>query len=128
MKTLQLLLLGACLFWMTGCGTTPRDSHVPPTAIRSRSGEILVISAVYGSGTKFADVTARVNELLHQPSVEFFTRPEWLRADPTPGWNKALIIVYEYKQQRRIFTSGEGDRVSVEQMLGNPRKKSKKKR
>ena len=45
------------------------------------------------SGTQFADVTYRVNDLIHQPLVEFFARPEWLKADPTPGWNKALVIV-----------------------------------
>jgi hypothetical protein len=77
----------------------------------------LVISAVYGSGISYADVTYRVNDMIHQPAVEFFARPEWLRADPTPGWNKALVVVYEFKGQRRTFTCGEGGRVSAEILI-----------
>jgi hypothetical protein len=85
-----------------------------------------VISAAYGSGTSFADVTYRVNDLLHQPSVEFFARPEWLNADPTPGWNKALVIVYEFKGRRHIFTTGEGGKVSVEQLIEQAKKRAKR--
>lgn len=79
-----------------------------------------MISAVYGSGTRFADVTYRVNELLSQPGVEFFARPEWLRADPTPGWNKALVIVYEAEGRRRVFSTGEGGAISLDRLLSNP--------
>jgi len=82
----------------------------------SLASDILVISAVYGSGTSFADVTYRVNDLIHRPGVEFFARPEWLNADPTPGWNKALVIVYELRGVRRTFTAGEGGRVNAEML------------
>ena len=62
----------------------------------SEAAKLLVISAVYGSGDKFADVTYRVNDLLRDPETVFWARPQWLGADPTPGWNKALVIVYEH--------------------------------
>lgn len=88
----------------------------------SPSAELLLISAVYGSGTHYADVTYRVNDLIHQPAVEFYARPEWLQTDPTPGWNKALVIIYEFKGQRRTFTCGEGGRVSAEVLLEEARK------
>jgi hypothetical protein len=58
-----------------------------------------------------------VDDLLHQPKVEFFARPEWLHTDPTPGWNKALVIVYECKGSRHIFTTGEGGKVSLEGLM-----------
>jgi hypothetical protein len=128
MKTLFLVSIAAMLL-TPGCATQPpRSSNPtrPPTAVASPSPQLLVISAVYGSGTKFADVTYRVNEILHQPGVEFFARPEWLHADPTPGWNKALVIVYEFKGQRRIFTTGEGGKVSIEQLLEQPNKRRRK--
>jgi hypothetical protein len=51
--------------------------------------------------------------VLRHPDVEFFARPDWLGADPTPGWNKALVILYEFKRQRQIFATGEGGKVSV---------------
>lgn len=83
--------------------------------------DLLLISAVYGSGTHYNDVSYRVNDLLHQSGVEFFARPEWLNTDPTPGWNKALIIVYEVKGRRRTFVAGEGGRVSAEILLHHAR-------
>ena len=51
--------------------------------------------------------------MLREPQAYFWAKPEWLQADPTPGWNKALVIVYELDGRRRIFTAGEGGTVSV---------------
>ena len=123
MKTFPLLNLGASLLLAAGCANTSshfsKQNHTnqPPTADSSPAAHLLIISAVYGSGTKFADVTYRVNDLLRQPGVEFFARPEWLKADPAPGWNKALVIVYEVRGRRYSFTAGEGGKVSLEQLL-----------
>jgi hypothetical protein len=115
------LLLGGCA--SQGKSSAP----MPPRAVSSAADELLVVSAVYGSGISFADVTNRVDELLHQPGTEFFARPEWLNADPTPGWNKALVIVYETDGHRRIFTTGEGGRVSSRQLIDAGKKKIKRK-
>lgn len=92
----------------------------------SEAAKLLVISAVYGSGDKFADVTYRVNDLLRDPETVFWARPQWLGADPTPGWNKALVIVYEHDGRRKVFTTGEGGEVSVERLLGKTKSKAKK--
>lgn len=119
MKSLPLLAISACVLIVGGC-TTPRHPVAKPgrpAPTASAAANVLIISAVYGSGAKFDDVTYRVNDLVHQPEVEFFARPEWLVADPTPGWNKALVIVYEFKGQRRTFTTGEGGRVSAEILI-----------
>ncbi|MDZ4401214.1 hypothetical protein [Prosthecobacter sp.] len=74
---------------------------------------VKLISAVYGSGTAFTDVTDRVKALLDEPGALFQANPHWLGADPTPGWNKALIIVHEINDQRRTFTAGENGEVSA---------------
>jgi hypothetical protein len=118
MKTLCLILASVCLL-ATGCASAPGDSqkHLPPQAVSLPSANLLIISAIYGSGSNFADVTYRVNDLIHQPGVEFFARPEWLHADPTPGWNKALVIVYEFKGRRQIFTTGEGGKVNADLLI-----------
>jgi hypothetical protein len=119
MNTLRVLTIGVCLLLSAGCTTTRHAAKKPgrPTPAASAAANVLIISAVYGSGAKFDDVTYRVNDLVHQPEVEFFARPEWLATDPTPGWNKALVIVYEFKGQRRTFTTGEGGRVSAEILI-----------
>jgi hypothetical protein len=79
-----------------------------------------VVSAVYGSGDKFADVTDRVNQILDEPGPRFSAKPHWLGADPTPGWNKALVIVYQFEGKRRTFSTGEGGAVSAEILAKNP--------
>ena len=102
-----------------GCATPPKTvaDHRPPTMAPTPAADLLIISATYGSGTHFADVTSRVNDLLRQPGTEFFARPEWLSIDPTPGWNKTLVIVYESKGHRHTFTTGEGGGVSASALL-----------
>lgn len=75
---------------------------------------VSVVSAVYGSGDKFADVTDRVKTILDEPGAQFYVKPHWLGADPTQGWNKTLVIVYQFEGKRRIFTTGEGGAVSAE--------------
>ena len=77
---------------------------------------VQVISAVYGSGTNFADVSFRVSDLVRQTSG-FNAQPTWLQADPSPDWNKTLVIVYEVKGHRHIFTTAEGGNVSATILL-----------
>lgn len=128
MKLQRLLLIGIGLLFIAGCASNPSVSNAqrPPMAVSSPASKILIISAVYGSGTRFADVTARVDDLLYQPGVKFFARPEWLNADPTPGWNKALVIVYEFKGHRHIFATGEGGKVSAEKLVEQAKRKPRK--
>jgi hypothetical protein len=129
MKIPLALGLGLSLFVMAGCATNPPSvSYTPPSTATAPATNLLVISAVYGSGTRFADVTYRVDNYLHQPSVQFFARPEWLQADPNPGWNKALIIVYEWKGQRHIFATGEGGKVNLDLLIEQAKRKSGKDR
>lgn len=77
---------------------------------------VRIISAVYGTGPNFADVSRQVGQLVNQKS-EFNAQPGSLKADPSPGWNKTLVIVYEVRGQRHIFTTGEGGKVSTAILL-----------
>ena len=82
-------------------------------ALRTRAGEFQVLSATYGSGGKVAEVTDRVNQLLQATNAEFWAHPNSLGADPCPGWNKQLTIIYEFQGKRHLFTTGEGGHVSA---------------
>jgi len=82
-------------------------------ALRTQAAEFRVISATYGSGGKVAEVTDQVGQLLQDTNAEFWARPSILGADPTPGWNKQLIIIYELQGKRHLFTTGEGGHVSA---------------
>jgi hypothetical protein len=70
-----------------------------------------------GSGTNYADVTVRVNDLRRPPGAEFSTHPKALGTDPSPGWNKALVMVYEFRHRRCLLAAGEGDSVSGPALL-----------
>ena len=118
MKKLFLLVTGLG-FLLAGCASAPKAKHFLPAAVTLPSADLLILSATYGSGVNFADVSLRVNDLIHQPGLEFSARPQSLLADPTPGWNKALVIIYEYKGQRHLFASGEGGAVSAEILILN---------
>ncbi len=122
MKIPQMMTIAASLL-VAGCASdSPSTAGHHPPSTTGTPADWLVISATYGTGTNYADVTYRVNDLLHQPDVEFFARPEWLATDPKPWWNKNLVIVYEVKGHRHIFTAGEGGKVSVAALLEQARK------
>ena len=74
--------------------------------------DVQTISAVFGTYTNYADVSYRVRDLLHLSSG-FQVDTKMLQADPMPYYNKALVIVYEIKGQRHIFTAAEGETVST---------------
>ncbi len=82
------------------------------TGCSKSASDVQIISAVYGTYTNYADVSYRVRDLVHLGSG-FEVDPKFLQADPMPYYNKALVIVYEIKGQRHIFTAAEGDTVST---------------
>ena len=103
MKNRTPLIIAALLAWsLAGCS-------------KSGSG-VQVISAVYGAGTNFADVSVQVGGLVRQSS-SFTAQPTWLQTDPLPGYNKTLVIIYEVKGRRHIFTTPEGSGVSAAILL-----------
>lgn len=126
MKT-PALVLALLLLPIAGCATAPRSdtkakpapAKASPPVVAVQASHPLIISALYGSGTRYVDVTYRVNNLLRQDDTEFFARPEWLLADPTPGWNKSLLITYELDGRRALFITGEGGKVSVSRLVEN---------
>ena len=64
---LPLLLLTA--LFATSCASTHdiHARHHPPLEAATPAADLVIISATYGSGTNYADVTYRVNDLLRQP-------------------------------------------------------------
>jgi hypothetical protein len=121
MKIYPALILAASLL-TGGCAGTVKNSPQSPVVDASPAAAVLIISATYGSGTHFVDVTYRVNNLLRQPNVVFYAHPNWLGADPTPGWNKAFVVVYEYKGQRHTYATGEGGEISIADLVKSAKK------
>jgi hypothetical protein len=75
--------------------------------------KVKIVAAVYGAGANFADVSDQVNKMLGL-NMQFNAQPSFLKADPLPGWNKTLVIVYGVNGRHHIFSIGEGGNVSNE--------------
>jgi hypothetical protein len=54
---------------------------------------IHILSARWGGGNNWADVTERLNELL-STNARIWANPHTLGADPTPGWRKHLEVTF----------------------------------
>lgn len=118
MKTFFALALLAGLLLLPGCASTPSPDL---SGSGPQVGELTIVSATYGSGDHVADVTDRVEKRLHTDIGEFYVSPQWLKADPIPGWNKELIINYEYAGKRIMFHGGENSRVTYKMLLDHAR-------
>jgi hypothetical protein len=120
MKSFFSIAVIASLLLLTGCASAP-----PPnlSGAGPHVGELTIISAVYGSGSHFADVTERVQKRLHADNSEFYANPEWLKADPIPGWNKELVITYKYAGQRETYNAGENTRITYKILLDYAKKR-----
>ncbi|MCP5558131.1 MAG: hypothetical protein H7A55_10300 [Verrucomicrobiaceae bacterium] len=80
-----------------------------PTAVK-----LSVVSAVYGAGNSFSDVTDRVQAILKEPGAVFAAKPHWLGAEPVTDGNRTLIVVHLIGAKRYVFTVGEGGAVSAD--------------
>ncbi len=115
----SILLFNALALLFVGQGCVTHNTYqLPasgmPVALFGPAAGITLISAVYGSGTGFADVSERVAVLLQLNRSGFRALPHEVLADPTPGWNKALVITYELDGKRHVFITGEGGQASAE--------------
>lgn len=84
-----------------------------PSARIDRAPKVEVISAVYGGGKHQADVTERVRRYVTSKKP-FWTNPGDLGADPTPGWNKTLTVVFNKNGIRRLQARTETEYVLPE--------------
>ncbi len=98
---------------------TPRKSTPARLAIlQPKRRPIQVISAIYGTGGKNADVTARVKQLVEVERKFFAANPGHLGADPNPYWNKGLHIVYYKDGVRREQRRNENEHILPESFYG----------
>jgi hypothetical protein len=71
-----------------------------------------VLAASFSYGADYADVTARVRDLVLS-GASFQVNPGSLGADPHPYGSKVLVVFCEVDGKRAIFSAGEGEGVSA---------------
>jgi hypothetical protein len=99
----------------------PEPAPTPPTnaaPFEPKKWPVQILSAIYGTGGKNADVTARVKEHVETYRRKFDVNPKDLGADPNPYWNKGLHIIYMKDGVRREQRRGENEYVLPESFYG----------
>jgi hypothetical protein len=100
--------------------SVPPVPPAPPThrTYKPKQWPVQILSAIYGTGGKDADVTAKVREHVETEQHMFSVSPPSLGADPNPYWNKSLHIVYMKDGVRREQWRGENEHVLPESFYG----------
>lgn len=106
-----------------GAASTWIKYRAPAAAVQKsdpltpRRWPVQILSAIYGTGGKDADVTAKVKEYVDVRRV-FSANPPSLGADPNPHWNKGLHIIYMKDGIRREQWRNEGETILPESFYG----------
>lgn len=96
----------------------PVKPAAPKAMLSPTRWQVQVLSAIYGTGGKDADVTKRVKELVEVKRAFFAVNPPTLGSDPNPYWNKSLHIVYMKDGVRREQWRNENEHVLPESFYG----------
>jgi hypothetical protein len=91
---------------------------IEPKPFLPRRWPVQILSAIYGTGGKDADVTAKVKEHVETFQRKFSANPADLGADPNPYWNKSLHIIYMKDGVRREQRRNENEHVLPESFYG----------
>ncbi len=103
---------------------TPEASRAKPIQRKTlpiaqpRRWPVQILSAIYGTGGKDADVTQAVREHVEINQRDFAANPRDLGADPNPGWNKSLRITYLKDGVRREQRRNENETLLPESFFG----------
>lgn len=93
-------------------GQTPAGKVVtaPPAQAQAGNAPVLkIISARWGGGNNWKDVTERAQEAYAKNALTWvWATTDYLKADPTPGWRKKLEIQYEIDNKPYKASIDEG--------------------
>jgi hypothetical protein len=97
-----------------------RAVGAPAKSSTVKSSVVQIISATYGTGGKYADVTAAVKKIVEQNREMMVVNPGTLGADPSPGWNKELHVIYTKDGVKHEQRRGENEHVLPDSFYGAP--------
>jgi hypothetical protein len=84
----------------------------PAAPVVANKPPVRIISAWWGDGRKWVDVTRRVTDLVAAGST-VWADPDTLGADPATGWKKHLEVTFEIGGRRRTSTAYEGRAIDL---------------
>jgi len=96
----------------------PTPPPAPKAMLSPTRWPVQILYAMYGSGSKNADVTLRLKELVEVKKTVFAVDPPTLGIDPIPYWNKSLWIAFIKDGVRREVRRYENEHVLPEYFYG----------
>jgi len=114
----RLLLLLSVALLCSACAETPLQ-HPGTSSVSATESEqsLRLISAIYGWGPDFVDITDKVGRALDGSTHAFVMSNEWLGYDPSPGHDKVLVVVWEVGERRYVFPVREGETLDRSMLL-----------
>jgi hypothetical protein len=77
-----------------------------------------ILSASYGTGGKYADVTARLKHYVEDKKETFWANGDTMKTDPNPGWNKNVSVRYLKDGVKRERSWGRHEPLRIEDFYG----------
>jgi len=78
-----------------------------PSWNHENRGELQILNATYGNGSRFANVTARLQEMVRHGQLSVYVDNDSMGGDPVPGQRKTLTINYSYRGRSQSVTAKE---------------------
>ncbi len=94
----------------------PFDQIASPEVARPDSAyytDLRVINATYGAGGHFANVTARLQDLVQNNSLNVGVNNDSMGGDPAPHERKTLNLTYSWRGQERRANIPEGGTLTI---------------
>jgi hypothetical protein len=81
---------------------------------RGAAGQLTILQAIYGSGSRTVDVTTLIQGRVQRNALEFDV-PGAQLGDPAPGTSKELVVTYQYGGLVREARVRDGERLQLPQ-------------
>jgi hypothetical protein len=75
--------------------------------------QLQINSARWGSGSRYQNVTSRLQGMVRNNRLSVKVTPQNMGADPTPGVSKTLIVVYRWQGRQQNVTKVEGEMLNL---------------
>jgi hypothetical protein len=72
-----------------------------------------IISARWGSGSRYVNVTQRLQDMVNSNGLSVKVTPQNMAGDTTPGASKKIIVEYRYQGRQQTVTRVEGEMLNL---------------
>ena len=92
----------------------PFEQIVSSGSTPAYQGDVRILNASYGNGFRVANVTQRLQDMVHGGQFSVYVDNDSMGTDPAPGMRKSLTVTYSYRGGRtQTVTVKEGQSLTI---------------